>query len=105
MCRWHSLPAEGEAGQEWSAGGGREQCAGGTHFLQRVKQDRSGQQEVAGSNVQVALTFCRGRSRKGGGSRRRKEAMCRWRTLPGKGEAGKEGAAGGGREQCAGGAH
>ena len=45
---------------KWSERSGREQCADSTHILQRVKQDRCGQQEVAGSNVQVALTSCRG---------------------------------------------
>src|SRR5437667_12539840 len=91
MCRWHSPAAEGEAGQEWSAEGGREQCAGGTHFLQRVKQDRSGQQKVAGSNVQVALTNCRGRSRKGVVRRRWQGAMCRWHSQKAEGEEGREG--------------
>src|SRR2546430_2694938 len=105
MCRWHSQTAEGEAGQEWSAGGGREQCAGGTHKLQRVKQDRSGQQEVAGSNVQVALTSCRGGSRTGVVSRRRQGAMCRWNSQTAGSETGQNWAAGGGREQCAGGTH
>src|SRR5437764_443147 len=105
MCRWHSQTAGGEAVQEWSAGGGREQCAGGTHSLQRGKEDRSGQQEVAGSNVQVALTSWRGGSRTGVVSRRWQGAMCRWHSHPAEGEGGQEWSAGGGREQCAGGTH
>src|SRR5437870_2600138 len=105
MCRWHSLTAEGEAGQEWSAGGGREQCAGGTHELQRVEEDRSGKEEVAGSNVQVALSDCGGCSRTGVVSRRWQGAMCRWHSLTAEGEAGQEWSAGGGREQCASGTH